>query len=77
MTDDEADALVDEAIERMHEALLRHHGLDTQRLRMILLPWVQGHRIQRYSDGSVLSHNEAVNELADLIRAAQRKIKRH
>lgn len=40
---------------------------DTDTLRMRLLPWVQAHLIQRYSDQSVVSHNEGVEELLDAL----------
>lgn len=44
--------------------------MEDHRLRHELLPWVQKHFIQRYSDKSVVSHNEAVEELVDIVMAA-------
>jgi hypothetical protein len=41
--------------------------MDRYTLRHQLLPWVQDHFIQRYSDQSVVSHHEAVEELCDLV----------
>lgn len=46
-------------------------GVDLEhRLRMALLPWVQEHFIQRYEDKTVVSHNEAVEELLAIVRAS-------
>ena len=33
-------------------------------LRRALLVWVQAHRIERYEDGLVISHSEALDDLA-------------
>ena len=35
-------------------------------LRLRILNWVQDHHIQRYTDQSVLSHNESVEQLLDV-----------
>ena len=38
-----------------------------EELRLRLLRWVQSHVIERYSDRSVLSHSEAVEELLEVM----------
>lgn len=46
----------------------RREGPEVVDRRQRLLGWVQAHFIQRYSDKSVVSHSEAVEELEELIR---------
>lgn len=37
-------------------------------LRQALLTWVQAHHIERYTDRRVLSHTEALEDLAEILQ---------
>lgn len=42
-------------------------SVNRHQLRLALLPWVQAHYIERYTDHTLVSHNEAVEELCDVL----------
>lgn len=57
-------AAMDEASKHYAE---RNRTSAEHSLVLALLPWVQDHFIQRYGDKTVVSHNEAVHELVDVV----------
>lgn len=45
-------------------------------IRLLFLPWVQAHYIQRYADKTVVSHNEGVEELLEILRPELDRLRR-
>lgn len=45
-------------------------------IRLLFLPWVQAHHIQRYADKTVVSHSEGVEELLELVKPELDRLRR-